>query len=285
MKNQGSSGRTAPTAKARRTTPAPARPAEPAASGSMPSSRRAWVSRATLGVGGEDASHRLGLGWRHATRPVHGGQLAPFGIGLVGQLLPLDLQLPFVQLLLGPHRHQLSGGHRKRPGQQPGDARQAYRRGVGRRPGHPEDQRHVGDQAVARAEDGGPGGAALDVAVPGGPGGPVSHQPGSSRREPACSASPCLRVRGLGPARLAGQPPARRMPAPAQRIEVWWPAQYLSRIRRLYSLPVGRRGSSSTKSTRAGALEVGQVVPAEGDQLLRQSGAGRGRDPPAARRP
>ena len=130
VKNQGSRGSRAPTPKARKDATA-AFPAEPEASGSMPSSRRAWVSRATPGVDGEDAGHGVGVLGRHAPGPVHGGQLPPLGLGRLGQLLLLHPELPLHQLVLGPHRHQLAGGHGKGPGQQAGDPDQADGRGVG----------------------------------------------------------------------------------------------------------------------------------------------------------
>ena len=55
-----------------------------------------------------------------------------------------------------------------------------------------------------------------------------------------------------------------------QTILLAWPAQYLSRSSRLYSLPVGWRGNSAAKSIGTRALDRRQLLAAEGDQLLLQ---------------
>ena len=181
MKNQGSSGKTAPTAKARKETPAAA-PAEPAASGSMPSSRRAWVSSATWALA---ERMRATVSASAAGTPRARYMAASSRCSASGSVASSSRSTcssRSLQLFLGPDGHQLARGHGKGAGEQAGDARQAYRRGVGGAPGDPEDQRDVGDQAVTRAEDGRPGGVALHIAVAAGPGRPVSHQPGRQHR-------------------------------------------------------------------------------------------------------
>ncbi len=104
------------------------------------------------------------------------------------------------------------------------------------------------------AQHGGPRCAALDVAVPGGPDRAPTCQPGPDPGQ-ARPASPCLQSTWAR-CRPRRPPPARPDDPPGpQRMAVWWPAQYWSRTSRLYSLPVGRRGSSSTKSTVRGHLK------------------------------
>ena len=51
---------------------------------------------------------------------------------------------------------------------------------------------------------------------------------------------------------FAGRTPVDRAAASSYRIRLSWPAQYSSLSRRLYSLPVGWRGSSGRKSTERG---------------------------------
>ena len=63
------------------------------------------------------------------------------------------------------HRQVLAGGHGEGPGHQAGQPGEADERPAGMGPGHPEDERDVGDQAVADPEDGGPQAAGVEVAM------------------------------------------------------------------------------------------------------------------------
>jgi len=163
VRNQGNRGRIAPTEKARNELTA-----------ARPAARRPGVNtqfepgvgiEGDIGVGGQDAGHRARVLSRQALSLVHAGQLQQLAFGIIGELLPLDLDFPLDHLLLGPDRHQLAGRHRECPGQQARYPGEPDRGRVGRRPGHAEHQRQVGQQTVTGAEHGGACGPALNVAV------------------------------------------------------------------------------------------------------------------------
>jgi hypothetical protein len=75
-------------------------------------------------------------------------------MGVLGELLTLDLKFSLDQLVLGPDRDELPGSHGEGTGQKSGHTGQPHGRRCGTGPGNPENERHVGDQAVARSEDG-----------------------------------------------------------------------------------------------------------------------------------
>src|SRR5262249_10095788 len=100
VKNQGNSGRMAPTENPRNELIA-ARQAEPGASGSTPSSRRAWVSRAKSGLADRMRATVLASSADRPRAPVHAGQLPLLPFGILGEFLPLDLHFPVDHFLLG----------------------------------------------------------------------------------------------------------------------------------------------------------------------------------------
>jgi hypothetical protein len=64
-----------------------------------------------------------------------------------------------------PDGYKFSRGHRKGTGKESSDACETDRTDVGARTRHAENKRDVGDQAIAGAENGCTGGAALDIAM------------------------------------------------------------------------------------------------------------------------
>ena len=96
---------------------------------------------------------------------VDGRELPTLGLGRPAERLPLDVELALEELALGLHREVLAGGHRERPGDQPGEPGQPDDRPARMGAGDAEDQRDVRDETVAHPEDRGPGAAGADVAV------------------------------------------------------------------------------------------------------------------------
>lgn len=118
-------------------------------------------------IAGENVGHGLGVIGRDALRSVHGGQLSTLGIRVFGDLLTLDLKFALDQFVLGPDRDQLPGGHGEGTGKKSCHSSQAHGRCCRTGPRNSEDERHVGDQSVARSEDGGTRRSSLDIAVAG----------------------------------------------------------------------------------------------------------------------
>ena len=81
------------------------------------------------------------------------------------QLTAFDLQLALQELGLRRHRHVLAGSHRERPRDQARQSGEQDHGGKRIRTGDTEDQRDIGEQAVADAEHRGARGATLEIAV------------------------------------------------------------------------------------------------------------------------
>src|SRR5438105_11941915 len=94
-----------------------------------------------------------------------GGELACLRFRVALQLATLDVELVLEQLLLRRHGHELARGHGEGAGDKTGEPGEPDDAGGGTGAGHPEDERDVGEQAVADSEDGSPRGAPLDIAV------------------------------------------------------------------------------------------------------------------------
>ena len=280
--------------------------------GSMPSSRRAWVSRASLGVATEDAGHGLGLGSTARPEP---GTWRPARAVRPRARRPAPRARPAAPA--PPARRwartetSSPAAMEKAPANRPATPARRTVEALAEAPATPR----TSDTLVTRPSPA-PSTAAraallLHVAVPAGPGGPVSHQPAARPRpvDRARLSEPCpertsrgsgrtrqwaaltavgqaIRVRGTVPTRS----PTASVPAgPAARLATGSksggrPSSW-SRISRLYSLPGGQTGQLVDEIDAARALEVGQVVPAEGDQLLGQLRARPRSGRPAGRRP
>ena len=91
-KSQGSRGSRAPKAKVTNEAVAACQ-GEPRRSGSMPSSSRAWVSRASSGSPIISADQLAGHPRVHAPLLVDGDQLVPLRCGAPAQGLALDVEL------------------------------------------------------------------------------------------------------------------------------------------------------------------------------------------------
>ena len=85
---------------------------------------------------------------------------------MLGDFLALELKLAFDEFVLGPDRDQLPGSHGKGTGKETGHTGQPHWRSRCAGPRNPENERHVGDQPVARPEDGSTRRTSLHVAVP-----------------------------------------------------------------------------------------------------------------------
>ena len=94
-----------------------------------------------------------------------GGELARLRFRMTFQLATLDVELVLEQLLLRRHGDELASGHREGAGDEAGEPGEPDDAGGGAGTGHPEDERDVGEQAVADAEHGRPRSASLDVAM------------------------------------------------------------------------------------------------------------------------
>ena len=163
-KNHGTSGMSAPRAKAKNDEPAAAH-GEPSERGSMPSSSRGMSLERGLGVSHHllrDIVRRIGV---DAASHVDVRELDGLGVRVPRELTTLEGELALEQLALRLHRHVLAGGHRERPGDEAGEARGADDRRGRARAGDAEDQRHVRHEAVTDAEHGGARHAAGDVAM------------------------------------------------------------------------------------------------------------------------
>ena len=117
------------------------------------------------------AHDRLGdatcVGLLDAAKPVDGRELSGLVLRVALQLATLDLQLALQEFRLRGHRDVLPRRHREGAGDQARQPGEQDDRRDGVRAGNPEDQRDVGEQAVADAEDGGACGTTLEIAVVG----------------------------------------------------------------------------------------------------------------------
>ncbi len=96
-------------------------------------------------------------------KAVHRSKLLGLRLGMALQLGALDFELALQELGLRRHRDVLTGGHRESTGDQSGEAGEQHHRGRRVGGGDPEDQRDVGEQAVADPENRRARGAALEV--------------------------------------------------------------------------------------------------------------------------
>ena len=271
----GTTGMNAPTAKDPNDDSA-ATHGDPRSPGARPSSSRVSVSRAVSGRPHDPPGQRLGLVVGEALGLVDEDQLLELLLGEGRQLLPLDGDLPLVELPLRLHRHPFAGGHGEGAGQQAGQAGQQDDVAVVGAAGHAEDQQEVRDEAVVDAEDAGP--RARRRPPPGG--GPPSGR----------SARPSRRRRGRPRPGRGPSPRPTSSPWPRRSPGTWrrrWPpaggraAGRLSAPNRWASCrqdpgpqrPLRGPGSRSPRP-RAGAS------PSAGVALLRLRPAGSGR--PAA---
>src|SRR3990172_1942734 len=109
---------------------------------------------------------RLRLLLRKALRLVDERQLALFLLRGCLKLAPLQLDLALEQLALGAHGDILASAHGEGAGEEARDAGQEHELPLRLRAREPHDERHVGDEAIADAEDAGAQGAAAARAVP-----------------------------------------------------------------------------------------------------------------------
>ena len=120
----------------------------------MASSSRASVSSA-VAVGEQSLRHLARGVRRNALGLVDQSQLRDLLLGDLVQLALLDLKLIGIEFARALHRQPLAQRHRKRAGQQPGDAGQQDRLGPHAGARHAHHQAEDRDQAVVGAQDAG----------------------------------------------------------------------------------------------------------------------------------
>ena len=113
----------------------------------------------------EDRGDLLGVVMRKALVFVHLRELDLLAARVVGDLTLFDVHLVVDELFLCSDRHELTRRHRECAGKEPGQTGQTDGCRGGMSAGDAQHQRDVRDQAVARAEDGGPCAVCRDVTV------------------------------------------------------------------------------------------------------------------------
>ena len=118
---------------------------EPGSSGSTPSSSRAYVLESNIGIGHEDAGHCFCVFRWDTPSPIHTRKLALLASGILRELSPFDVDLVSHQIVMGPHRNQLTRSHGESPREQSRNSRYPYSRGAGTCTSDTEHERDIGD--------------------------------------------------------------------------------------------------------------------------------------------